>query len=33
MHLNDERTSEAEAGRRLNAVLDLGVNLIDAARG
>jgi len=33
MHLNDERTSEAEAGRLLNAVLDLGVNLIDTARG
>ena len=33
MHINDERTSEAEAGRLLNAVLDLGVNLIDTARG
>lgn len=33
MHLNDDRVSEAEAGRLLNAVLDLGVNLIDTARG
>jgi aryl-alcohol dehydrogenase-like predicted oxidoreductase len=33
MHLNDGRTSEAEAGRLLNSVLDLGVNLIDTARG
>lgn len=33
MHINDERTSEAEAGRLLNEVLDLGVNLIDTARG
>jgi aryl-alcohol dehydrogenase-like predicted oxidoreductase len=33
MHLNDERVSEAEAGRLLNQVLDLGVNLIDTARG
>lgn len=33
MHINDERTSEDEAGRLLNAVLDLGVNLIDTARG
>ena len=33
MHLNDDRVSEAEAGRILNAVLDLGVNLIDTARG
>lgn len=33
MHLNDERVSEDEAGRLLNAVLDLGVNLIDTARG
>ncbi|MBX3619876.1 MAG: aldo/keto reductase [Rhizobacter sp.] len=33
MHLNDERVSEAEAGRLLNAVLDLGVTLIDTARG
>lgn len=32
MHLNDERISEAEAGRLLNAVLDLGVTLIDTAR-
>lgn len=32
MHLNDERVGEAEAGRLLNAVLDLGVNLIDTAR-
>jgi aryl-alcohol dehydrogenase-like predicted oxidoreductase len=33
MHINDERTSEDEAGRLLNEVLDLGVNLIDTARG
>jgi len=33
MHINDARTSEAEAGHLLNAVLDLGVNLIDTARG
>jgi aryl-alcohol dehydrogenase-like predicted oxidoreductase len=33
MHLNDERVSDDEAGRLLNAVLDLGVNLIDTARG
>jgi len=33
MHLNDQRVSEAEAGRLLNQVLDLGVNLIDTARG
>ena len=33
MHLNDERVSEVEAGQLLNAVLDLGVNLIDTARG
>jgi aryl-alcohol dehydrogenase-like predicted oxidoreductase len=33
MHLNDERVSEAAAGRLLNAVLDAGVNLIDTARG
>lgn len=33
MHLNDERTSEAEAGRLLNQVLDLGITLIDTARG
>ena len=33
MHLNDGRVTEAEAGRLLNAVLDLGVNLIDTARG
>ncbi len=32
MHLNDERCSEAEAGVLLNAVLDLGVTLIDTAR-
>jgi len=32
MHLNDERSSEAEAGALLNAVLDLGVTLIDTAR-
>ena len=33
MHINDARTSEAEAGGLLNAVLDLGINLIDTARG
>ena len=33
MHINDHRTSEDEAGHLLNAVLDLGVNLIDTARG
>lgn len=33
MHLNDGRVTEAEAGLLLNAVLDLGVNLIDTARG
>jgi aryl-alcohol dehydrogenase-like predicted oxidoreductase len=33
MHLNDGRLSEAEAGRLLNTVLDLGVNLVDTARG
>jgi aryl-alcohol dehydrogenase-like predicted oxidoreductase len=33
MHLNDERVSEAEVERLLNAVLDAGVNLIDTARG
>lgn len=33
MHINDERIDEAEAGRLLNEVLDLGVNLIDTARG
>jgi aryl-alcohol dehydrogenase-like predicted oxidoreductase len=33
MHLNDDRVSEAEAAHLLNAVLDLGVNLIDTARG
>jgi aryl-alcohol dehydrogenase-like predicted oxidoreductase len=33
MHINDARTSETEAGRLLNAVLDLGINLIDSARG
>lgn len=32
MHLNDERTSEAEAGALLHAVLDLGITLIDTAR-
>ncbi|MDM4764656.1 aldo/keto reductase [Pelomonas sp. SE-A7] len=32
MHLNDERTSEEDAERLLNQVLDLGVNLIDTAR-
>lgn len=33
MHLNDDRTSEDDAGRLLNHVLDAGVNLIDTARG
>ncbi len=33
MHLNDDRVTEAEAGVLLNAVLDLGVNLVDTARG
>jgi len=33
MHLNDGRVTETEAGRLLNAVLDLGVNLVDTARG
>lgn len=33
MHLNDGRTSEDEAGRLLNQVLDAGVTLIDTARG
>lgn len=33
MHINDGRTSEAEADRLLNSVLDLGINLIDTARG
>ena len=33
MHLNDERSTEDEAGRLLNQVLDAGINLIDTARG
>jgi len=33
MHLNDGRVTETEAEHLLNAVLDLGVNLIDTARG
>jgi aryl-alcohol dehydrogenase-like predicted oxidoreductase len=33
MHINDERVGEIDAGRLLNEVLDLGVNLIDTARG
>lgn len=33
MHINDERTTEAEAGALLNQVLDLGINLVDTARG
>jgi len=33
MHINDERTTETEAGALLNEVLDLGINLIDTARG
>lgn len=33
MHINDQRTSEAEAGALLNHVLDEGITLIDTARG
>ncbi|MFT7724038.1 MAG: aldo/keto reductase [Roseateles sp.] len=33
MHINDERTTEAEAGALLNRVLDAGITLIDTARG
>ncbi len=33
MHINDERTTDAEAGALLNHVLDVGINLIDTARG
>ncbi len=33
MHLNDERTTEAEASALLNHVLDIGITLIDTARG
>lgn len=33
MHINDERTTEAEAGALLNHVLDAGITLIDTARG
>lgn len=33
MHLNDERVSEDHAGHLLNEVLDVGINLIDTARG
>ena len=33
MHLNDERSSDGDAGRLLNQVLDAGINLIDTARG
>jgi aryl-alcohol dehydrogenase-like predicted oxidoreductase len=33
MHINDERTSEVQAGQLLNQVLDVGINLIDTARG
>ncbi len=32
MHINDERVSEADAGRLLNEALDLGITLIDTAR-
>jgi len=32
MHINDERTSEDEAARLLNEVLDLGITVIDTAR-
>ncbi|MFG6485866.1 aldo/keto reductase [Roseateles sp. BYS78W] len=33
MHINDERTTELEAGALLNRVLDEGITLIDTARG
>jgi aryl-alcohol dehydrogenase-like predicted oxidoreductase len=33
MHINDERTTELEAGALLNHVLDEGITLIDKARG
>jgi aryl-alcohol dehydrogenase-like predicted oxidoreductase len=33
MHINVERTAEADAGALLNQVLDLGINLVDTARG
>jgi aryl-alcohol dehydrogenase-like predicted oxidoreductase len=33
MHINDERSTENEAGKLLNRALDLGINLIDTARG
>lgn len=33
MHINDERTTDAEAGALLNHVLDQGITLIDTARG
>jgi len=33
MHIRDDQVNEAQAGRLLNAVLDLGINLIDTARG
>ncbi|MDR7332325.1 aldo/keto reductase [Roseateles asaccharophilus] len=33
MHINDERTTEADAGALLNHVLDEGITLIDTARG
>jgi aryl-alcohol dehydrogenase-like predicted oxidoreductase len=33
MHLNDDRQSEADAGTLLNRALDLGIDLIDTARG
>jgi aryl-alcohol dehydrogenase-like predicted oxidoreductase len=33
MHINDERTTEAEAGALLNRVLDEGITLVDTARG
>jgi aryl-alcohol dehydrogenase-like predicted oxidoreductase len=33
MHLNDERTTEPEAGALLHQVLDAGITLIDTARG
>lgn len=33
MHVNDERTTESQAGALLNHVLDQGINLVDTARG
>ena len=33
MHINDQRTSEAQASALLNGVLDAGITLLDTARG